>query len=146
MRICVQRVSEASVDVEGQTVGAIQSGLLVLFGVHQNDRIDQIPWLASKLIHLRIFTDSAGKMNLSLLDVKGSLLVISQFTLYGNCKEGRRPSFTEAAPPELANTLYEAFMAEIKKSGVRVEKGIFGAHMKIRLINDGPVTLIIDAP
>lgn len=146
MRICVQRVAEAAVDVDGQTVGAIESGLLVLFGAHQKDRIEQIPWLAAKLVNLRIFTDSAGKMNLSLLDIKGSALIVSQFTLYGDCKEGRRPSFSEAAPPDLAKSLYEAFIAEVKKSQVPVEMGVFGAHMKIRLINDGPVTLIIDAP
>ncbi len=145
MRIVIQRVSEASVDVEGKTVGSIGRGSLVFFGAHRDDQASQIPWLASKLVNLRIFSDAQDKMNLSLLDIQGSLLIVSQFTLYGNCREGRRPSLFDAAPPDQARSLYEEFVAEVKKS-VPVQTGIFGAMMQVKLINDGPVTFLIDAP
>ncbi len=145
MRIVIQRVSEAAVDVEGKTVGSIGRGSLVLFGVHKDDRMPQIPWLANKLVNLRIFSDAQDKMNLSLLDIKGEVLIVSQFTLYGNCREGRRPSLFDAAPSALAQSLYEAFVQEVKKS-VPVQTGIFGAMMQVKLINDGPVTFLIDAP
>jgi len=145
MRIVIQRVSEAKVDVEGKTVGSIGRGSLVLFGVHKDDQMSQIPWLANKLVNLRIFSDAQDKMNLSLLDIKGEVLIVSQFTLYGNCLDGRRPSFTDTAPPVLAQSLYEAFIQEVKKS-VPVQTGIFGAMMQVRLVNDGPVTFLIDAP
>ena len=144
MRLLIQRVREARVVVEGKTVGSIQKGALVLFGVHQNDTAAQIPWLANKLVNLRMFMDEQDKMNLSLLDVKGSCLIVSQFTLYADCTEGRRPSFSQAAPPPIAQPLYETFVSEVKKS-LLVETGIFGAEMQVHLINDGPVTLLIDS-
>ena len=144
MRLLIQRVREARVVVEGKTVGSIQKGALVLFGVHQNDTAAQIPWLANKLVNLRMFMDEQDKMNLSLLDVKGSCLIVSQFTLYADCTEGRRPSFSQAAPPPIAQPLYETFVSAVKKS-LLVETGIFGAEMQVHLINDGPVTLLIDS-
>lgn len=146
MRMLLQRVSGARVDVEGKTVGSIEKGILVLFGVHESDQASQVPWLANKLLNLRIFTDSQDKMNLSLLDVKGSVLIVSQFTLYGDCREGRRPSFSHAAHPNLARSLYDSFVGEVRKSGLAVETGIFGALMQVHLVNDGPVTLLVDAP
>ena len=145
MRLLIQRVSEAKVDVEGKTIGAIGKGALVLFGVHQNDTPEQISWLANKLIHLRMFSDADDKMNLSLCDIKGSALIVSQFTLYANCAEGRRPSFIEAARPDIARALYEAFVLEVKKT-LPVETGSFGAKMQVHLVNDGPVTFLVDAP
>jgi D-tyrosyl-tRNA(Tyr) deacylase len=146
MRLLVQRVKEARVEVEDKIVGSIGSGLLVLFGAHKDDQPQQIPWLAEKLTHLRIFEDSQGKMNLSLLDVKGSVLIVSQFTLYGDCREGRRPSFSDAAPPPFALSLYESFVKAVKKNISHVETGVFGAYMQVHLINDGPVTVLIDSP
>lgn len=146
MRMLIQRVVSAHVDAAGKTIGSIGRGALVLFGAHESDRPSQIPWLANKLIHLRIFTDEQDKMNLSLLDVKGSILIVSQFTLYGDCREGRRPSFSHAARPDLAHGLYESFIKEVRKSGLIVETGEFGALMEVHLVNDGPVTLIVDAP
>ncbi len=146
MRMLIQRVASARVDVDEKTIGSIGKGALVFFGAHEKDALTQVSWLANKLIHLRIFTDEQGKMNLSLLDVKGSILIVSQFTLYGDCREGRRPSFSHAAQPEVARSLYEAFIKEVRKSGLAVETGEFGALMHVHLINDGPVTLIVDAP
>jgi len=145
MRIVIQRVASAKVDVEGKTVGSIGKGALVLFGVHKEDTAEQTLWLASKLVNLRIFSDAQDKMNLSLLDIQGEVLIVSQFTLYGNCSEGRRPAFTDSAPPEIAKSLYEKFIAEVAKQKLKVETGVFGAHMQVSLINDGPVTLILDA-
>jgi D-tyrosyl-tRNA(Tyr) deacylase len=144
MRACVQRVSEAHVTVEGAETGRIGRGLVVLLGVGHNDGDDEARWLAEKIVGLRVFEDDAGKMNLSLADVGGEMLVISQFTLYGDCRRGRRPSFTDAAPPELAERLYEAFASEVRKTGVGVGTGRFREHMMVSLVNDGPVTLWID--
>lgn len=146
MRMLIQRVVKAHVDVDEKTIGSIGKGVLVLFGVHESDQPSQVAWLANKLIHLRIFPDQQEKMNLSLLDIKGSVLIVSQFTLYGECREGRRPSFSHAAHPEMARNLYEAFIEEVRKSGLLVETGEFGAMMQVHLINDGPVTLLVDAP
>lgn len=145
MKIVIQRVAQAHVEVEGKTVGSIQAGALVLFGSGKEDKPEQVAWLANKLIHLRMFSDANDKMNLSLLDQKGEILIVSQFTLYADCSEGRRPSFTNAAPPEIARTLYESFVAEVRKSGLVVHTGIFGAKMSVHLINDGPVTFLISS-
>lgn len=144
MRACVQRVSEARVTVEGAACGEIGVGLVVLLGVSGNDGEAEIDWLAEKIVGLRVFNDAAGKMNRSLADVNGAMLVISQFTLYGDCRRGRRPSFTDAAAPELAERLYEAFVAKVKQAGVQVATGQFRQHMNVALVNDGPVTLWID--
>ena len=145
MKVVIQRVSEASVVVEGQTTGSIEAGFLILFGAEAGDGAEDLDWLVNKIINLRIFNDENGKMNLSLLDVDGSALVVSQFTLFGDCRKGRRPSFVKAAAPELANRLYEGFCAKLESSGIVCEKGIFAADMKVSLLNDGPVTLIIDS-
>lgn len=144
MKILVQRVTEANVKVDGKIVGEIGPGLLVLVGITHEDGHSQSNWLANKLINLRIFEDIEGKMNESLLDKKGSALIISQFTLYGECNEGRRPSFIRAARPEVAQPLYEHFCEEVRKGGVGVATGIFGAEMKVSLVNDGPVTMMIE--
>lgn len=144
MKLLIQRVLNANVAVEGKSVGAIGPGFLVFVGITHTDTLAQMNWLAQKLVHLRLFEDEQGKMNLSLLDRKGSALIISQFTLYADCSEGRRPSFTKAAPPEIAKPLYEQFVEEVKKNGILVETGIFGAEMKVSLINDGPVTVILE--
>jgi len=146
MRIILQRVSEASVKVDNETVGAIGPGALVLFGVHKEDQASQVAPFVDKVIHLRCFRDENDKMNLSLLDVGGELLVVSQFTLYANCKSGRRPSFTDSAPGEHAKVLYELFAAEAKAKLPKVETGSFGAYMQVSLVNDGPVTLIVEVP
>ena len=145
MRAVIQRVSSAQVDIDGQTVGKIDKGFLVLLGVGSGDGEKQAGVLASKIAGLRVFTDENDKMNLSLESVGGSVLVISNYTLYGDCSHGKRPSFFEAARPETAQPLYEYFCAELLKNGVKaVEKGVFGADMKVSLVNDGPVTLILD--
>ena len=146
MRLLIQRVAEARVEVDGKTIGSIGRGALVLFGVHESDQPQQIVWLANKLIHLRMFMDEQEKMNLSLLDIEGSILIVSQFTLYGDCHQGRRPSFFHTAPPDKALSLYEAFVAEVRKSRLQVQTGEFGARMQVHLINDGPVTLLVEAP
>jgi D-tyrosyl-tRNA(Tyr) deacylase len=140
----VQRVSEARVFVDGDVVGQIQSGLVVLLGVGHEDGASEVDWLADKVIGLRVFEDDAGKMNRSISEAGGAMLVVSQFTLYGDCRRGRRPSFTEAAPPELAERLYEAFVARVRAAGVEVATGKFREHMLVSLTNDGPVTLWID--
>lgn len=144
MKLVVQRVNEAHVCVEAQIVGKIDRGLLVLIGVTHNDTYENAAYLASKMINLRIFEDEQGKMNCSLLETKGKALIISQFTLYGDCKEGRRPSFTQAASPEMAKKLYEHFVEEVKKGGIVTQTGIFGAEMNVFSINNGPVTLILE--
>ena len=145
MKIVVQRVKNASVQVEGKTVGKIEKGFLVLLGVTHSDTKEKAEYLAKKLCKLRIFTDENDKMNLSLKDVGGKLLIVSQFTLYADCSGGNRPSFIEAARPEQAEELYEYFCKECKeKYDINVEKGIFGADMKVNLLNDGPVTIIIE--
>ena len=144
MRVVYQRVSRASVTVEEKIVGEIGMGALLLIGIAPDDSPATTLWVAEKIANLRVFEDQEGKMNRSLLDIGGEVLAISQFTLYGETSKGRRPSFSEAAPPELAEPLYETFLAELKKSGLKVEKGIFGAHMEVSLVNDGPVTLLIE--
>src|SRR5436305_13414374 len=141
MRACVQRVSEAHVTVDGVETGRIGRGLVVLLGVGHDDGETEVNWLADKIAGLRVFEDSAGKMNLSLAEVGGAMLVISQFTLYGDCRHGRRPSFTDAAPPEMAERLYEAFVCVVKQAGVDVATGRFREHMLVSLVNDGPVLL-----
>lgn len=146
MRLVVQRVSRASVNVGEQVVGAIERGLVVLVGIRSTDSDREIEFLVEKLIHLRIFADEDDKMNLSLLEVQGELLVVSQFTLYGDCRKGRRPSFIDAAPAEIAIPIYERFLARLGQTGVRVAAGIFGAMMQVDLVNDGPVTLILESP
>lgn len=145
MRAVIQRVDRAEVRVQGQSVGQIGKGLLVLLGVGQKDTQKEADFLLEKVIHLRIFEDPAGKMNLSLLDTKGALMVISQFTLYADCRKGRRPSFTEAAPPETARALYEYFLEKAKSTGLRISSGIFQAVMEVELVNSGPVTIILDS-
>jgi len=145
MRAVVQRVARASVAVEGKVVGAIQHGLMVLLGVTHEDGEEQASWLASKVAGLRIFDDEGGKMNLSVTDVGGSALVVSQFTLYGDARRGRRPSFTDAARPEIAEPLCERFVELLREAGVgHVESGVFGAQMMVEIHNDGPVTLILE--
>jgi D-tyrosyl-tRNA(Tyr) deacylase len=138
-------VTRARVLVDQEVVGQIDRGLLVLLGVAHADTPEQARWLAEKVAGLRIFNDAEGKMNLALADVGGAALVVSQFTLYGDCRKGRRPSFLDAALPEKAVPLYEAFMAALRAEGVRVEAGRFGAMMQVELVNDGPVTLIVDS-
>jgi D-tyrosyl-tRNA(Tyr) deacylase len=146
MRAVIQRVSRASVTVGGEVVGRIDRGLLVLLGVTHSDTPAHAVWLAEKAVGLRIFNDADGKMNLGLTDVGGAVLVVSQFTLYGDAQKGRRPSFVAAARPEQAVPLYEAFVNGIRALGVPVETGRFGATMDVELVNDGPVTLILDSP
>ena len=144
MKACVQRVSTAQVLVEGQVVGQIERGLLVLLGVAAGDTAGEAKQLAEKIAGLRIFDDEAGKMNLALDDVGGAMLVVSQFTLLGDCRKGRRPSFIAAAPPELAEQLYEQFASNVRDLGIRVAMGKFRANMQVQLTNDGPVTLLLD--
>ncbi|MBI4495627.1 MAG: D-tyrosyl-tRNA(Tyr) deacylase [Deltaproteobacteria bacterium] len=144
MRAVIQRVSRARVRVEGQTAGEIGPGLLVLLGVGRGDSARQAEELLEKIIHLRIFEDEKGKMNLSLLESGGELLVVSQFTLYADCRKGRRPSFTRAAPPEEARTLYEHFLARARERGISVAAGVFQAEMEVELVNAGPVTIPLD--
>ena len=144
MRAVVQRVSSARVEVDGEVTGAIGRGLLVLLGVGQGDTDKQAAWLAEKIAGLRIFEDADGKMNLSVQDIGGSVLVVSQFTLYGDCRKGRRPSFTEAAPPDVADRLYQVFVSHLRALGVPVETGVFQAHMDVHLVNEGPVTIIVE--
>ena len=147
MRAVIQRTNtNAEVVVEGEVVGKISRGLVVLLGVAPNDGEKEMKWLADKIMNLRIFADDEGKMNLSLLDVGGEMLIVSQFTLYGNCRKGRRPNFTGAAHPTIAQPLYEKFCDYVEGQGVGVGRGIFGAMMEVSLVNDGPVTLILDTP
>jgi D-aminoacyl-tRNA deacylase len=145
MLAVVQRVSGACVRVEGQETGRIGEGFLVLLGVRRGDEEADAAWLAGKCAGLRVFRDPQGKMNLGLEEVGGAMLVVSQFTLMGDCSRGRRPSFVDAAPPEEANHLYEHFVREARALGVRVETGVFQAMMEVELVNDGPVTLLLDS-
>lgn len=145
MRCILQRVSEASVTVDGEVVGQIGSGLLVLLGVGKSDEAADADFLAEKIKHLRIFADESGKMNLSALDVKAEILVVSQFTLYGNTERGRRPSFESAAAPALAETLYRYFVQAMRANGLFVAEGKFQAHMDVRLVNQGPITFWLES-
>lgn len=144
MKLVVQRVKNAHVDVEEKTVGKIKKGFMVLLGVTHSDTKQEADYLVKKLCNLRVFEDENGKMNLGLKDINGELLIISQFTLYADCTGGNRPSFIEAARPEIAEPLYQYFCDECEKNGIKVEKGIFGADMKVSLLNDGPVTIILE--
>ncbi|MGD9364823.1 MAG: D-aminoacyl-tRNA deacylase [Desulfobacteraceae bacterium] len=146
MEAVVQRVLQSSVLVGSNEVGAIGKGLVVLLGVAHDDTEKAADWLADKIAHLRIFEDAEGKMNRSLMDVAGSLLVVSQFTLLGDCRKGRRPSFINAAPPDKARSLYHRFIECVRRMGIDTATGTFGAHMQVALVNDGPVTLIISSP
>jgi D-tyrosyl-tRNA(Tyr) deacylase len=145
MKAVIQRVKQSSVSVDGKIVGSIQRGMLILLGVSQEDRESHADYLADKIANLRIFEDAAGKMNLSLPDTGGEALVVSQFTLLGDCRKGRRPSFINAAPPEKANHLYEYFTQKLRDKGIPVQTGIFRAMMDVSLVNDGPVTLIVES-
>jgi D-aminoacyl-tRNA deacylase len=145
MRALLQRVSRASVTVEGFTTGSISTGLLVFLGIHKSDNEAEAQRMAQKVIQLRIFPDSQGKMNLSLADISGELLVVPQFTLYADTRKGNRPSYTEAAKPEAAERLYEHFVGICRAKGFRVSTGIFRAHMHVALLNEGPVTIICDS-
>jgi D-tyrosyl-tRNA(Tyr) deacylase len=145
VRVVIQRVTEASVKVGGVTVGVIQTGLLVFVGVTHADDTKDADYLADKIIQLRIFPDDTGRMNRNLLEAAGGLLVVSQFTLYGDCRKGRRPGFDQAAPPEQAKSLYQYFVERLRSSNTIVETGVFQAEMKVHLVNDGPVTFVLDS-
>ena len=144
MKLVIQRVRNAKVDVDGKTVGSIEKGFLVLLGVTHTDTKETADYLVKKLCKLRVFEDENGKMNLSIKDVRGQLLIVSQFTLYADCSGGNRPSFVNAAKPDLANELYEYFCEKCKEEQIEVQKGIFGADMEVSLLNDGPVTIILE--
>jgi D-tyrosyl-tRNA(Tyr) deacylase len=146
MRVVIQRVKEARVEVEGQVTGSIGVGLLVLLGIARTDSEKDVDYLVEKILQLRIFPDADGKMNRNVAEARGSLLVVSQFTLYGDCRKGRRPSFDLAARPEQAAGLYQSFVMAARKSPVPVETGVFQASMQVFLVNDGPVTIICDSP
>lgn len=146
MRVAIQRVSEASVKIDGVIKGAINQGMTILLGIEHDDSEEDIDWLVAKLTGLRIFSDAEGKMNVSIREIKGSFLVVSQFTLHASTRKGNRPSYVRAARPELAIPMYELFIKRLKKSsGLEVQTGEFGADMKVALINDGPVTILIDS-
>jgi D-tyrosyl-tRNA(Tyr) deacylase len=145
MRAVIQRVKESSVKIEAETISRIDGGLLVLLGVAEGDRPQDADYLANKIVNLRIFEDDNGKMNRSLLEGEGHMLVVSQFTLLGDCRKGRRPSFVAAADPQIATTLYEYFVDQARRLGASVQTGRFGARMEVALINDGPVTLILES-
>lgn len=145
MRAVIQRVNKASVLIEGETERSTGRGLVVFIGVGKEDGAGDLDWMTEKILNLRIFEDQEGKMNLSVTDIGGEILLISQFTLFGNCRKGRRPSYSDAAPPEEASRLYEELVSRIQKSGVPVKTGIFQAYMKVVLENDGPVTLLLDS-
>ena len=145
MRAVIQRVTQAEVFVDHKTVGRIEQGLVVLLGIAQGDGDRDVSYLVDKISGLRFFEDNFGKMNLSVTDIDGGVLVVSQFTLLGDCRKGRRPSFTDAEQPQLANSLYESFVSSVRHKGLRVATGIFQAAMQIKLVNDGPVTLILDS-
>ncbi len=145
MRAVVQRVQRAHVTVEGRVVGKISAGIVVLLGVAKGDTPEAAVYLAEKIAYLRIFADDASKMNRSLVDSGGSALVVSQFTLYGDTRGGRRPSYVHAAPPEEATLFYEEFIRRLRETGIPVETGVFQAHMEVELVNDGPVTILLDS-
>ena len=145
MRAVVQRVGRAQVEIDGEISGKIERGLVVLLGISSQDSETDVNWMADKLVHLRIFSDRNDKMNLNLADISGEMLIISQFTLYGDCRKGRRPGFSAAAPPDLAKPLYEGFIENVKQLGIRTASGVFQAEMQVSLVNDGPVTLMLDS-
>jgi D-tyrosyl-tRNA(Tyr) deacylase len=145
MRAVIQRVNQASVQINGITTGKIGSGLVVLLGIRTDDTSKDLQWLADKIVHLRIFDDKKGKMNISLADIGGEMLIISQFTLYGDCRKGRRPGYSNSAPPEIAEPLYQQFIKEVKDHRITVATGTFRASMEVALVNDGPVTLLLDS-
>jgi D-tyrosyl-tRNA(Tyr) deacylase len=145
MRAVVQRVTEARVEVDERLVGRIETGLLVYLGIHKTDELADIEYICDKVVGLRVFEDAFGKMNLSIREVAGSLLLVSQFTLYGDCRKGKRPSFDDAAPPEKAKRLYDVLIEKCRERGITVETGVFREMMKIYSINDGPVTLLLDS-
>jgi D-aminoacyl-tRNA deacylase len=144
MKVVAQRVKHAKVVVEGHIAGAIGQGVVALLGIHKEDTPDKIAWFVNKLLNLRIFQDDSGKMNLSVKDIGGEVLVVSQFTLYANCFGGRRPDYIEAASPDMAKPLYEKFVEEVKQELGKVQMGVFGAYMEVSLVNDGPVTIILE--
>ncbi|OGO78939.1 MAG: D-tyrosyl-tRNA(Tyr) deacylase [Clostridiales bacterium GWB2_37_7] len=145
MRAVVQRVTSGNVEVEGNSVGSIDKGLVVLLGVSEKDTNEDVAYMSEKILNLRVFDDEEGKMNFSLLDIQGELLVVSQFTLYGDCRKGRRPNYMAAAKPEKADELYNEFVKQCRAQSVKTETGVFQADMKVNIINDGPVTLIVDS-
>lgn len=145
MRAVVQRVNRAAVNIDGTTTAAIGRGLVILLGIRCNDTSAELLWMVDKILFLRIFPDADGKMNRSLADINGEMLIVSQFTLYGDCRKGRRPGFSAAAPPEIAEPLYNQFIQEVKKRGVTVATGTFQADMAVDLVNDGPVTILLDS-
>ena len=145
MRAVVQRVKKASVRIQQKTTGKINKGLVVLLGIHASDTSKELKWMVDKIIHLRIFEDENGKMNRSLTDIEGEVLIVSQFTLYGDCRKGRRPGYSTAAPPHIAEPLYLQFVEEMKNRQLHVATGTFQAEMEVELINDGPVTLLLDS-
>lgn len=145
MKVVIQRVSQAKVEVEGEISGEISKGFLLLIGIDEEDEKQDADWLVQKILNLRIFSDENGKMNLSVLDIQGEILCVSQFTLIADYKKGNRPSFIKASKPEKAIPLFEYFKQEIAKSGLKTESGIFGADMKVSLLNDGPVTIVMDS-
>ena len=145
MRTVVQRVTRAQVSIGDEGVGAIGAGLVVLLGIRAEDSEKDLTWLADKIVHLRVFEDESGKMNNSLTDIGGEVLIISQFTLYGDCRKGRRPGFSGAAPPEIAEPLYQQFVDAVRARNIQVATGTFQAEMQVELVNDGPVTLLLDS-
>ncbi len=144
MKVLIQRVKKAGVNINGETVSSISKGILALVGIEKEDTREQVEKLAKKVVNLRIFPDENDKMNLSLIDVKGEMLIVSQFTLCGDCKKGTRPSFDKSAPPQIANELYEYFVSQLQSYGVKTGTGVFGAMMEVSLINDGPVTFMLE--
>lgn len=144
MKVLIQRVKNASVTIEGELLSSIDKGILALVGIEKGDAIEQVQKAAKKITGLRIFPDEAGKMNRSLIDIQGEMLIVSQFTLCGDCKKGTRPSFDKSAPPEIANDLYEKFVLEVQNFGIKTQTGKFAAMMDVALINDGPVTFMIE--
>ena len=145
MRVVIQRVSEASVTIDSQITGQISNGFMILVGICTEDNLEDIKWLTQKIVNLRVFGDEKGKMNLSITDIKGEILLISQFTLFASTKKGNRPSFIQSAKPEIAVPLYEQLIESLKATGIEIKTGTFGADMKVSLTNDGPVTIIIDS-
>jgi len=145
MRAVIQRVKHASVDVNGIKTGTISKGIVTFLGIHRSDDRQEITWMADKIINLRIFPDPDGKMNISLADINAEMLIVSQFTLYGDCRKGRRPGYSGAAPPEIAEPIYNRFVDEVRNKGIKAATGKFQAMMDVTLVNDGPVTLLLDS-